>query len=176
MFICSLKPKTLFKRLLFLAAVAVVVLLLITALGSVFSKEESFPAPTQSENHNTAVPDNAARIAFLQSFGWEVSQEPIETAQVVVPQTFGDVYQNYNDIQLKQGFDLTKFQGKQISRFTYSVSNYPGQKEYIRANLLVYEEQVIGGDICSVYARNGFMHGFVYPDQTETQAESTSDI
>lgn len=171
MFVCSLKPKTLLKRLLFLAAAAAVVLLLIAALGPLFSKEERFPAPTQSEEHNTAVPDNAARITFLQSFGWEVSAEPIETAQVVIPKTFGDVYQNYNDLQLQQGFDLTQFQGKQVSRFTYSVSNYPGQPEYIRANLLVYKEQVIGGDICSVYAKNGFMHGFVYPEQSE----STSD-
>lgn len=82
---------------------------------------------------------------------------------MVIPETFGDVYQNYNAIQTEQGFDLSKFKGKQVTRSTYSVLNYPEQKEYIRANLLIYNDEIIGGDICSVYAKNGFMHGFVFP-------------
>lgn len=90
--------------------------------------------------------------------------------QVVIPQTFGDVYQNYNEIQTSQGFDLSKFKGKQVSRFTYSVLNYPGQKEYIRANLLIYKNQVIGGDVCSVFAENGFMQGFAFPS-ADTSSE-----
>lgn len=69
-----------------------------------------------------------------------------------------------------QGFDLSKFKGKQVSRFTYSVLNYPGQKEYIRANLLIYKNQVIGGDVCSVFAENGFMQGFAFPS-ADTSSE-----
>ena len=41
----------------------------------------------------------------------------------------------------------------------------------IRANLLVYDGVVIGGDVCSV-ALDGFMHGFERPDAA-AQAPAT---
>lgn len=126
------------------------------------------PSPVSiSDNHDMHVPDNTARISFLESFGWQVSKEPLEIADVIIPQTFGKVYENYNVIQTSQGFDLTKHKGKQVKRYTYAVLNYPSQKEYIRANLLIYNEKVIAGDICSVYAENGFMHGLAYPKEGE---------
>ena len=109
--------------------------------------------------HDTCVPNGLAQVRFLQSYGWEVNEQPCEMVQVVIPETFGDVYENYNEIQKQQGFDLSRFRGKQVSRCSYEVLNYPGQKEYIRANLLIYNHEVIGGDICSIYAENGFMHG-----------------
>lgn len=162
MFICSIKPKSLLKRLLLIILLIVITVFII---GTVKKGSDTIadPLPSISQTHNTNTPDNSSRIEFLQSFGWKVSEEPIEVVQVAIPQTFGDVYQNYNDIQTAQGFDLKPFKGKQVSRFTYSVLNYPGQKEYIRANLLVYKNQVIGGDICSVFAENGFMQGFAFP-------------
>lgn len=116
-------------------------------------------------HHDTCVPNRLAQVRFLQSYGWEVSEQPCEMVQVVIPETFGDVYENYNEIQKQQGFDLSRFRGKQVSRCSYEVLNYPGQKEYIRANLLIYNHEVIGGDICSIYAENGFMHGFSLPEQ-----------
>ena len=115
--------------------------------------------------HDTCVPNGLAQVRFLQSYGWEVNEQPCEMVQVVIPETFGDVYENYNEIQKQQGFDLSRFRGKQVSRCSYEVLNYPGQKEYIRANLLIYNQEVIGGDICSIYAENGFMHGFSLPER-----------
>ena len=123
-------------------------------------------APVQpAAQHDTCVPNGLAQVRFLQSYGWEVNEQPCEMVQVVIPETFGDVYENYNEIQKQQGLDLSRFRGKQVSRCSYEVLNYPGQKEYIRANLLIYNQEVIGGDICSIYAENGFMHGFSLPEQ-----------
>lgn len=165
MFICSIQPKILLKRFLLIVLLFAATILVI----GVIQKEKSSPSPLPSisQTHDINTPDNPSRIQFLQSFGWEVSNEPIEVVQVVIPQTFGDVYQNYNEIQTAQGFDLSKFKGKQVSRFTYSVLNYPGQKEYIRANLLIYKNQIIGGDVCSVFAENGFMQGFDFPSSEQ---------
>lgn len=165
MFICSLKPKEIFSKALLLA-LAAILLIVSVHLFSSFRSDSADP-PVISQTHERNVPDNAARISFLKSFGWEVSAEPIETVDVVIPQTFGKVYQNYNEIQTAQGFDLSKYRGKQVKRYTYAILNYPNQKEYIRANLLVFENQVIAGDVCSVYAENGFMHGFAYPQKEE---------
>ena len=131
------------------------------------SRQENDPGstPQASQTHEAEAPNNLARITFLKSYGWEVSEEPSEVVSVVIPQTFGDVYENYNAIQTAQGFDLSGYRGKEVRRYTYEVLNYPGQKDYIRANLLIYRGKVIGGDICSIFAENGFMHGFAYPEQ-----------
>lgn len=106
---------------------------------------------------------NEERIAFLSSFGWKPSEEPIEIVEVIIPSEFTDVYENYNEIQKQQGYDLTKFKSKRVKRYTYAITNYPGQEEKapgtIRANLLVYDSKIIGGDVCSVELA-GFMHGF----------------
>lgn len=162
MFICSFKPRDLVKRLSLVAF-----LILVTVLAILYLKQpdkgSSFPSACLSEEHDTHAADNAALIAFLSSFGWEVSTEPLECVSVVIPQQFGDVYRNYNELQTAQGFDLTRYQGKQVTRYTYAVLNYPKQKEYIRANLLVLDEEIIAGDICSVYVKNGFMHGLAFP-------------
>ena len=166
MFICSLRPKAIVKKLLFLAVIAAAVFLLLTLL-KISSRQENDPGsiPQASQTHETEAPNNLARITFLKSYGWEVSEEPSEVVSVVIPQTFGDVYENYNAIQTAQGFDLSGYRGKEVRRYTYEVLNYPGQKDYIRANLLIYRGKVIGGDICSIFAENGFMHGFAYPEQ-----------
>lgn len=164
MFICSFKPRDLMKRLGLVSF-----LVLVTVLAILYLKQPNrhlpFPASGLSEEHNTHAADNAARIAFLSGFGWEVSAEPLECVSVVIPQQFGDVYRNYNELQTAQGFDLMRHRGKQATRYTYAVLNYPGQAEYIRANLLVLDDEIIAGDICSVYAKNGFMHGLQLPQQ-----------
>ena len=48
------------------------------------------------------------------------------------------------------------------------MKNYPGYENkdgVIRANILVYDGRVIGGDVCSVEL-DGFMHGFEKPTQS----------
>ena len=101
--------------------------------------------------------------------------------RLIIPPEFDEVYEKYNAIQKEQGFDLTKYQGKRVKRWTYAIKNYPGyaaDSGCIHANLLVYEGQVIGGDVCSVEL-NGFMHGFDYPTDTstpQTPSESSPSI
>ena len=68
-------------------------------------------------------------------------------------------FEKYNEIQKQQGCDLSKYAGKRCKRYTYVIENYPGQAEGVRANILVYKNKVIGGDVCSVEL-DGFMHGF----------------
>jgi hypothetical protein len=102
------------------------------------------------------------RAAFLGSLGWQVDAEPLEHETVTIPYVFGDVYNNYNDIQKKQGFDLSGYRGRTVERYTYAVRNYPGVAEGVRANLLVYKGSIIGGDVCTA-ALGGFMQGLARP-------------
>ncbi len=101
------------------------------------------------------------RMKFISQFGWEVDEEPVEVKEIIIPTELSDVYIAYNDIQKKQGFDLTDFAEKRVKCWTYNVKNYEGyeNQDCIHANILVYDGKVIGGDICSVRI-DGFMHGF----------------
>ena len=44
-------------------------------------------------------------------------------------------------------------------RYTYEVTNYEGESGKVYANVIVYRNKVIGGDICSE-ATDGFVSGF----------------
>ena len=46
-----------------------------------------------------------------------------------------------------------------MKRYTFELSEYDGYDGRVLANVLVYRNRVIGGDICSA-DMTGFMHGF----------------
>jgi len=100
--------------------------------------------------------DPSRRCAkHLRDLGWQIVEQPIEIQEITVPVTFDEVYEGYNKIQKQGGFDLAEYAGKKLTRYTFEVKNFEGLKN-IRANVLVYQGQVIGGDIMSV-AIDGFM-------------------
>ncbi len=98
------------------------------------------------------------RIEFLRQFGWEVDAVPVEEVEVTIPAEFDKVYQSYNELQKKQGFDLTKYLKKDVMRYTYRITNYPDYDGEVYVNFLIHKNKVIGGDVCSADA-NGFIHG-----------------
>ena len=51
--------------------------------------------------------DNDARVSYLQSMGWEVDPEPVETLQFLLPEKLEEPYLTYNELQDSQGFDLS---------------------------------------------------------------------
>ena len=57
-----------------------------------------------------------------------------------------------------QGFDLEPYAGQICTQYVYKVENHPGDDQ-VYATLLVYGDEIIGGDIAST-AVDGFMHGF----------------
>ena len=100
---------------------------------------------------------NKDRISLLQNYGWEVAEEPLEIMEVRIPQEFDGVYEEYGELQEKQGLDLKKYSGKKAIRYTYKVNNYDGEEEVV-ANIIVFKNKLIAGDICSPQM-GGFMHG-----------------
>ena len=100
--------------------------------------------------------------AFLKQFGWEVDASSIRTVKVTLPAEFDKVFVGYNELQKRQGLDLSKYKSKDVTRYTFKVSNYPDAQGTVYANVLVYRNRVIGGDICSADV-SGFVHGFEGP-------------
>ena len=98
------------------------------------------------------------RAAFLRELGWEIDPAS-ETGQIIhIPDRFSDVYTAYNELQRQQGYDLVPFQGKDCTLYSYTVSNWPDSGQAVYADLYVYNDRVIGGDIHSADL-GGFMIG-----------------
>ena len=104
--------------------------------------------------------DDAA--SFLSQFGWLVDAGSAETREVTIPAQFDKVFAGYNEMQKSQGLDLSKYKKKDVTRYTFTVTNYKDYEGAVYANVLTYRGRVIGGDICSADV-NGFIHGFEKP-------------
>ena len=109
----------------------------------------------------TAAPvsSNEGRVKFLTDFGWEVAASPVESSQVKIPKETSEVFERYNNLQKSQGYDLSRYAGKNVMRFVYKITNYPGATEPVYATLLVYKDQIIGGDITDT-TPGGRVQGF----------------
>ena len=153
------------KVMLALAAVAALVLALILLLGG--GQE-----PTQTSA--PAASSNDQRVKFLTDFGWEVTTSPTESSQVKIPDKTSEMYERYNALQKSQGYDLSKFAGKKVMRYVYKINNYPGATEPVYATLLVYKNQIIGGDVTDTAAK-GKIRGFRMPENgASAPTESTA--
>ena len=121
--------------------------------------------------YSISAKDNNERINFLNQFNLKVLPEPIEEIEINIPSQFNKVYEKYNSIQKENGLDLEKYKGKSCTKYTYKILNYKNEKSEVRANLLVLDGKVIGGDICSVDL-GGFMHGFMKNDNGKNEEKS----
>ncbi|MBE6712501.1 MAG: DUF4830 domain-containing protein [Ruminococcaceae bacterium] len=159
MFVYSVKAQTL--KLYSSIVLSVLSVILVIALVPFNGIKEDFAlqAGKNIEEKNFKNIQTAKdRIAFLKQFGWEVETEARDVTQVTIPVKFDPIYEKYNDLQIKEGLDLEKYKGKTVKKYTYLVNNHE-YEGIVYANLLIYKDQVIGGDISSA-AAGGFMHGF----------------
>ena len=96
------------KILLGLGTAAALILALILLLGGGTEDTAATGAPQISGND--------ARVKFLTDFGWDVTTTPTETGQVKIPTEPGEVFERYNALQKQQGYDLSKYAGKNVMR------------------------------------------------------------
>ena len=150
------------KVLIALAAAVGAILALILLLGGGESSQAT-AAPS--------VAANEGRVHFLQNLGWEVNASPAESGQVRIPTEQNQIFARYNELQKSAGYDLSQYAGKTVMRYVYKVTNFPGATEPVYATLLVYKDQVIGGDITDTAAK-GTMQALVKRSQV---VESTAE-
>ncbi len=155
-----------------IAIAVIAVIAVIAALVMLFGGSAD-AAPSNAAANAAAVSGNDARIEFLKGFGWEVSDTPTESGQVRIPQAATDVFDRYNALQKSQGYDLSKYAGKTVMRYVYQINNYPGATDPVYATLLVYKNQIIGGDVTNTSAK-GAVSGFQKPAQEDAQGEPTT--
>ena len=158
-----------FKKVLIALVAAVGIIIILLALFG--GGKEAAPTAAPS------VSNNDSRVSFLQEHGWQVAASPTETSQVRIPTEQSEVFDRYNALQKSQGYDLSQYAGKTVMRYVYKVTDYPDATDPVYATLLVYKNQVIGGDITDTSAK-GVIRGLRRPDDqaqltAPTQPEAT---
>lgn len=149
---------------LILAAIICLICVLVANAGNSGDSEQVAKTTISYKN----ISNNNDRTALLESYGWTVSKEPIETIEVRIPSDSSEVFDKYNEIQMAQGFDLTDYAGKNVKKYTYEITNYPNIEKNVVACILVYKKTVIGGDVTGLESP-GFMHGLDFPTSTATE-------
>ncbi len=159
MFIYSLRASTV--KLVGVICVALTVLIALIAFVPTYTVSSQTSAGVEQEvSYSYEKVKNAEdAVSFLSQFGWTVNAEPVEVKTVTIPAEFDKVFSAYNELQKEQGLNLTKYKNKEVTRYTFTVTNYEGYDGTVYANVLVYRNRVIGGDVCSADV-TGFVQGF----------------
>ncbi len=152
MFIYSIRAST----IKLFGFVALTLILIGVTLG--FGGGETVMASAGAGEINfSGIKSNEDRVKFINSFGIEVENELIEEEAFTVPENFDRVILGYNELQKKQGLDISKYINKRVTRYTYKVTNYNSEGD-VYANLFVYRSKIVACDICSASPT-----GFVTP-------------
>ena len=166
MFIYSLRASTLkffgIIAVTLAALIAIIVFVPVYAQGT--GQVDDSPVNATGNNGSVTysydkVKDVGDAVEFLSQFGWTVNGSTVQTQKVTIPEEFDKVFASYNELQKEQGLDLSKYRKKELTRYTFEVTNYNGYDGKVYANVLVYRNKVVGGDICSADV-TGFVHGF----------------
>ncbi len=151
MFIYSLRAST----IKFFGFIALTLLVLV---GVVFLGENAtIPASGKGEISFDGIKTEEDRIAFIESFGIKVDREKREEAAFTMPENFDRVILGYNELQKKQGLDLSKYARKKVTRYSYLVTNYDSEGD-VYASIFVHRGKVVACDISSADPE-----GFVLP-------------
>lgn len=89
---------------------------------------------------------NALRVEYLSGLGYTVDETAVSVKEIVIPEIFSDVYNEYNRLQQTSGFDLSRYKGESARVYTYRLSD----REDTVINLIVSDNNIIGGDVSSV--------------------------
>ena len=149
MFVCTFKFDK--KKAAFTIVMAALVLIGIIMLAGI--DRDGGMTPSTSTRADSA----DAGAEYLASLGWQVETPALSEEEVLIPKTFSDVFEKYNELQLSQGFDLSKYAGKELTLYTYKITNHESS-DTVLAELYVYKGRIVGGDIHSSEL-DGFMCG-----------------
>ena len=133
-----------------------VLFLLLTVLFAASHSSRNNSNASQRGSINSA--EDAAR--YLAQCGWETAAEPSSMRLATIPAQFDKMYEEYNAMQLLQGFDLTPHRSVRVIIYTFRVVNHPSGAANVFANVLVRDGDVIAGDLVS-YALDGWIEPLI---------------
>lgn len=87
---------------------------------------------------------NRERILFLKNKGYNIDEDFLLTEDIKIPSKFNSVYNDYNKLQMASGYNLLKYRGIEVIKYTYKLKS---SDDFL--NLLVYNGHIIGGNLYS---------------------------
>lgn len=142
MFIYTFKASSIkFFAVLLLSVFALVVFVSVTS-------DYANQSNTVTAFSDAKLSTNEDRVNFLKANGIIVEGSPCEIIETVVPEKFDSVYQEYNNIQMSQGFDLEKYKGKEVTRYSYIIMDDTKESKTI-ASIILHKNRIIACDICN---------------------------
>ena len=105
----------------------------------------------------SGIKTDEARRDFIEGFGIELAADEAEEQSFKMPDNFDRVILGYNELQKKQGLDLSKYARKKVTRYSYKVTNYNSDDD-VYANLFIYRGRIVACDLSSANPE-----GFVIP-------------
>ena len=105
---------------------------------------------------------NEERVAYLEGLGWQLEPQPIETLDLQLPEKLEGEWDAYAKLQAGQSLPFADFGGQAVKRYTYTVTNYPEIPQGVQANLYLWGDQIIGGDVIFT-GQGGFQTDLAFP-------------
>ena len=147
------------KKTAFAVVIAALLIVGIILMVGAFQKSASVKDTAGTGRADAVVKNEKSRVAYLARNGWEVASPAESESVVMIPRTFSAVFEEYNELQKQQGFDLSRYCGTEVTMYTYRVTNAQADGDVI-AVLYVQSNRVVGGDVHST-ALAGFRTGIV---------------
>ncbi|MBQ7956561.1 MAG: DUF4830 domain-containing protein [Clostridia bacterium] len=168
MFVVSVKSSKI--RIILLLLFVVIVLV----CGMMFADKKVTSSAVAEGAISLRAADDKQRIAYLSQFGWDFDIEPAQVREVIIPSEFDSVYDEYNALQKRQGFDLEKYKGQIVKKWTYNINNFPGYENktgYVQANLLIFNGNVIASDI-TLLGKTAKTYTIDYPEDVKNDTKN----
>ncbi len=150
MFICTVKATT-------LRFVGIIVLSVSVLIGMTVFYTSEAPVLSGTDVRYDGMYTETDRRDFLSALGYRATGDAKSTVEYTLPATLDAVLLGYNEVQKEQGFDLSKYTGKTVTRYTYEIENYEGYEGKVYANLITYRDQVIAADLTGAGEGKGFV-------------------
>ena len=131
----------------FFGIIALTLAVLVSAIA--IGQAGALPVSAAGEIDFGGISTNEDRLEFISQFGIEVTGEAKESVTFSVPENFDAVISGYNEIQKRQGLDVSKYKNKKVTRYTYEIDGYGDYRGAVYVNLIIYKSTVIACDVSS---------------------------
>ena len=105
------------RKLAFGAAAAALLCCAALVLNLVPAGYRAAAAPANIPS-SRGIRTNTDRVAYLNGCGWQVMEEPLAVEEIRIPEEMDESYRRYLELQAAQGFDLERYAGRRIRRYT----------------------------------------------------------
>ncbi len=97
------------------------------------------------------VKTDEGRMEYFAALGYGVDKNAVSTAGEMLPKELDGVLLKYNKLQRAQGYDISKYCGKKLKSYSYSVSSFPDDTNFEKgdyiATIICYKNKVVAADL-----------------------------